>query len=99
LSSNDIFLANIKQNYNHLPEGSFVENGIRHEIVRNSAYDNMPAEIRARLVEPDVIPKIYRQVDVATGKVLKGQKSMAELQAEAEQMLKQSREGKKKQGK
>lgn len=99
LSSNDIFLANIKQNYNHLPEGSFVENGIRHEIVRNSAYDNMPADIRARLVEPDVIPKIYRQVDVATGKVLKGQKSMAELQAEAEQMLKQSREGKKKQGK
>jgi len=94
LTKEDIFVGRLKQNFDDLPTGSFTENGVRHEIVDNASYTNMPDEVK-KLV-PDMPKKLYRQIDVKTGKVIEGAKSMADLQAEVEQMLKQSREGKKK---
>jgi len=97
LTKEDMFVGKLRQNFDDLPTGSYTENGIRHEIIDNASYTNMPEDVR-KLV-PDMPKKIYRQVDVKTGKVLEGPKSMAELQAEAEEVLKQSRAAKKKKGK
>jgi hypothetical protein len=93
----NIMMGKLKQNYDDFPTGSYTENGIRHEIIDNAAYTNMPEDVR-KLV-PDLPKKIYRQVDVKTGKVLQGPKSYSDLQAEAADLLKQAKEGKKKQGK
>lgn len=90
-------LTMAKMSGGDLPVGSFEKDGIRYEVVENAAYKNMPDAVK-KLV-PDMPKTIERQIDIKTGKVLKGPKSMAELQAEAEEMLKQSRAAKKKQGK
>jgi hypothetical protein len=74
-----------------LPIGSFEKDGIRYEILENAAYKNMPDDLK-KLV-PDMPKTVERQVDIATGKVIKGPKSLAELQAEAADMLRKARQG------
>jgi hypothetical protein len=86
-------LTMAKMSGGDLPVGSFEKDGIRYEVVENASYKNMPDDVK-KLV-PDMPKTIERQIDIKTGKVLKGPKSMAELQAEAEEMLKQSRASKK----
>ena len=93
----DLMLSELKGTYNDMPVGTFEQNGIRHEIIDNESYTRMPESVRKKL--PDTPKKIYRQIDVKTGKVLQGQKSLADLQAEAADLLKKAQEGKKKQGK
>ena len=90
----NVMMGKLKGNFDDVPTGFYTENGIRHEIIDNASYTSMPDAVK-KLV-PDMPKKLYRQIDVKTGKVIEGAKSMADLQAEAEQMLKQSREGKKK---
>ena len=93
----ELAMAHIKQNYDNMPLGSHTENGIRHEIVPNKQYTNMPDDVK-KLV-PDMPSKIYRKIDVETGRVIQGPKSYADLMAEAAKILKQAKEGKKNQGK
>jgi len=93
----DVMMGKLKGNFDDLPTGSFTENGIRHEIIDNASYTSMPDDIK-KLVK-DMPKKLYRQIDVKTGKVLQGAKSLADLQAEAADLLKKAQEGKKKQGK
>ena len=93
----DLQFAHIKQNYDDMPLGSHVEDGIRHEIVENKQYTNMPDDVK-KLV-PEMPKKIYRKIDVETGRVIQGPKNYADLMAEAAKILKQAKEGKKNQGK
>jgi len=93
----NVMMGKLKGSYDDLPTGSHTENGIRHEILDNADYTRMPDAVKELV--PDMPKKIYRQVDVKTGKVLQGPKSYSDLQAEAADLLKKAADGKKKQGK
>jgi len=84
-------LTMAKMSGGDLPIGSFEKDGIRYEILENAAYKNMPDDLK-KLV-PDMPKTVERQVDIATGKVIKGPKSLAELQAEAADMLRKAKQG------